>query len=821
MSMFSHWKHFTPPSAETEARVESLLSQLTLDEKLGLLGGQHKYVEGVERIGLPGLIMSDGPMGVHWFCDAATAYPCGISLAASWDVDLAERVGHAIGRDARAHGVHCLLGPGMNMYRSAFCGRNFEYLGEDPVLAGKLAAAYVRGCQDEGVATTIKHFAVNFQEYSRHQISSDVDERTLREVYLPAFETAIKEGGSAAVMTAYNLVNGIHCSEHAHLIKDILKGEWAFDGLVMSDWSATYDGVGATLGGQDLEMPTALFMNPETLRTALKDGEITEAHIDDKIRRRLRLAVCFGWIDHTQEEPGVPDADPVTIAVALEAARAGCVLLKNEKQVLPLDFSQIKKLAVIGPHAHPLQFSGGGSARPSPACTTSILDALKTVAGDKVEILHERGTEPWAEKSIYHSTEYLTPDGTPGLHAEYFDNNKLEGEPVTTRIDDRVDFHWGGDAPAEGVPQENFSVRWTGIMRTLTGGPHTVYTRVGDGCCRIWVNEKLILDTWDSQQDGPHLVTIDLPDHGLIPVQFEYRAMRAWCSFHVGADPVMDNLEDLQEAVQVATDADAAIVCVGMIEQQESEGYDRPFGLLAEHELLIKAVAEVNPRTIVVLTGGGNIDLRNWLDEVPGLLHIWYPGQEGGTAVAEILSGAVNPSGRLPATFEVQPEDRSSYDNYWDTDGDLHVEITDGVFFGYRHHDQTGIEPAFPFGFGLSYTDFAYENLSLSAETLAQGESLTVSFDIINTGTQAGADVAQLYLGDVECTLPRPAKELKSFAKVHLQPGERKTVQLTLNDQHLSFYVPKAGWTVEPGTFNLFIGRHARDVQLQTTFERT
>jgi beta-glucosidase len=367
--MHSRSPRFTPPSPEVERRIQSLIDQLGTDEKVLLLGGKpgqsgpqaNSATFALERIGLPELRMADGPTGVHWWCDASTAYPALIAAAASFDENLWYRLGTALGRDCRARGVHILLAPGVNIYRSALCGRNFEYAGEDPFLSSRFAVAYIRGLQDQGVSATVKHFAVNFMEYARHTVSSDVDERTLHEIYFPAFKAAVTEGGCGALMTAYNLVNGVHCSEHAGLILDTLKGAWEFDGVVMSDWLSTYSVATAMNAGLDLEMPTADQFTAANLLPVLESGEVSRAALDDKVRRVLRLAACFGWLDHEQKDPTIPYDDPVTAQVALDIARAGVVLLKNDRNLLPLDRGQLRSIAVLGPYAHPAVFGGGGS----------------------------------------------------------------------------------------------------------------------------------------------------------------------------------------------------------------------------------------------------------------------------------------------------------------------------------------------------------------------------------------------------------------------------------------------------------------------------
>ena len=481
--MHSRHAHFTPPSADIERRIQRLIDQLGVSEKIRLLGGKpgqsgpqaNSATYALDAIGLPELRMADGPMGVHWWCDASTAYPALIAAAASWDPELWYKLGSALGRDCRARGVHILLAPGVNIYRSALCGRNFEYAGEDPFLSSRFAVAYVRGVQDQGVSATVKHFAVNYQEYGRHTVSSDVDERTLHEVYLPAFKAAVTEGGCGALMTAYNLVNGVHCSEHPGLILETLKGEWKFDGVVMSDWLSTYSVAPAANAGLDLEMPTADQFTPEHLLPVLARGEVSQATLDDKVRRVLRLAACFGWLDHEQKDASIPYRDPATAQVALELARAGIVLLKNQRKLLPLDRARVKTIAVLGPYAHPAVFGGGGSSFTPPHRAISLLEGFRELAPG-VEILHAAGPDPNPQRGVFASSVFGSAHGA-GLWGEYFDNNELSGEPRASQLDERVDFAWGVRPPAEGITEKQFSIRWTGFLRPEHSGLHSFYSR--------------------------------------------------------------------------------------------------------------------------------------------------------------------------------------------------------------------------------------------------------------------------------------------------------------------------------------------------------
>jgi beta-glucosidase len=822
-AMHSRNPRFTPPSPEIEQRVQQLLEQLGPEEKILLLGGKpgqsgpqaNSATFAIERIGLPELRMADGPMGVHWWCDASTAYPALIAAAASWDRELWYKLGTALGRDCRARGVHILLAPGVNIYRSALCGRNFEYAGEDPYLSARFGVAYVRGVQDQGVSATVKHFAVNYQEYGRHTVSSDLDARTLHEIYLPAFKAAVTEGGSGALMLAYNLVNGVHCSEHPGLILDILKGEWAFDGVVMSDWLSTYSVAPAANAGLDLEMPTADRFTAANLLPALASGEVAQATIDDKVRRVLRLAACFGWLDHEQQDPSIPYRDPVTAQVALEVARSGIVLLKNRSQFLPLDRARIASIAVLGPYAHPAVFGGGGSSYTPPHRATSLLEGLRALAPD-LSILHAAGPDPNPQRGVFAGSAFESPQGD-GLWGEYFDNNELQGEPLVSRLDERVDFAWGVRPPAPGITQKRFSVRWTGCLRPTQSGLHVFHSRSHDSQYRIWVGGTLVIDTWSIARNGPQRGQLELQAGQSYSVKIEYKKTRFFSGMQFGWQYSDGGQAQTAACVALAKRADLAIVTAGWDNVSEAEGFDREFRMNPEIENMLVRVTEEQPNTLVVLTAGGNLDMSRWIERAAAVLHAFYPGEAGGQALAEIIFGLVNPSAKLPASFEERESDRSSFNSYHDHDGDGHVVLEDGIFTGYRHFDRSGIAPRFPFGFGLSYTTFGYSDLRLSATRLRAGQALELVLWVTNTGQRPGAEVVQVYLRDVFSRLPRPHKELKGFARVMLEPGESREVRIELDADAFKYYDPEQGWVLEPGDFEVLVGASAADLRLSAS----
>jgi beta-glucosidase len=794
---------------------------MSLEEKLLMLGGQPRRgaTFPVSRLGIPEFKMSDGPMGVHWWCSHATAYPALFCAAAAFDRELWFRLGQALGRDCRARGVHILLAPGVNLYRSPLCGRNFEYAGEDPYLAAQTAVGFIRGVQSEGVCATVKHFACNFQEYDRHNVSSDVDERTLHETYLPAFEAAVCEAGVGAVMTAYNLVNGVHCSEHAYLLKDVLKGRWGFAGLVMSDWVSVYSDVTAANAGLDLEMPTAEWFAVDKLLPLLGNGMISEGVIDDKVRRLLRVATCFGWFERDQLDDTIPHDDASSKQVALDVARGGIVLLKNADEVLPLDAARIKRLAVLGPYAHPAVFSGGGSAYTTPSASTSVLEGLRALVGQQVTLLHGTGPEPNPQRLVFANSRFHSTLGE-GLVGEYFNNADLSGEAVVKRLDPQLNFTWGPSAPMPEITVEHYSARWSGTFTAKTTGRHRFYSRSHDSVYSIKIDDRPIIDTLAGEQNGLHTVDLELEAGVAHHVEILWKKTRYWGGMQFGYECIENQGREIEECVALAEDCDAAIVCVGFDNVSEGEGFDRPFAMNPQLEALVQAVARVQPNCVVVLTSGGNVDMEGWLGAVKGLLFVSYPGQEGGKAVAEVLFGVTNPSGKLPATFERRLEDRSSADAYHDDDHDKRVALSDGIFTGYRHVDRSRVAPRFCFGYGLSYTRFGYEALSLDWNGLAPDKSLRVSLDVINLGSRRGSEVVQVYVHDVQSSVPRPVKELKGFEKVTLDPGERRRITLELGSRAFAFYdTERHDFRVEPGTFAIWVGASSEDIRLRGSVE--
>ena len=808
------------PSASTsaiEARADAMLKQLSLEEKIDLIGGLDDfYIREIKHIGLPRLKMSDGPIGVRGYRPSTTFG--GIGLAATWDLELAQRMGAVIGQDARARGIHFMLGPGVNIYRAPMCGRNFEYFSEDPFLASRTAVAYIKGIQSQGVSATIKHFMGNNQEYDRHNSDSIIDERTMREIYLPTFEAAVREAHVGAIMDSYNLTNGLHMTQNGYLNADVAKKEWGFDGIIMSDWDATYDGVAAANGGLDLEMPSGKFMNRATLLPAVKSGQVSEATIDDKVRRILGTAIRFGWFDREQTDLSIPLLNEAGGKVALEASRSGMVLLKNDGNLLPLDKAKIKSIAVIGPDAYPAQVVGGGSAGVRPFTAVSYLEGLARYVGDKTTVYYEQGIPLLAEMAEATSFSIDVGGKQAGLRAEIFSNPTLSGEPAVRRTDQHVNF---GRFLGDGVKENEISARWTGYFTPSAPGDHLLFVQGSgeEGGARVYFDDKLVINNWEQSYARLSQVHMKLAA-GAHKIQLEYFVHGTWDDPVVRFGILRPESAVTAAAKTLASRSDAVVVAVGFDPTSESEGSDRTFQLPPGQDELIQQLAAANKNTIVVVTSGGAVDMERWLDHVPALFEAWYPGQDGGTALAQLVFGEFVPSGKLPVSFERRWEDNAVHDTYYPKGAEKKVVYAEGLFLGYRHFDKAEVKPEFPFGFGLSYTTFAYKNLSVSSAR--SGDQLvTVSFDVTNTGHRAAAEVAEVYVGEPHATVPRPVKELKGFTKVQLNAGETRRVSVTLDRRAFAYYnVKNHDWTVDAGEFNVYVGSSSARIELTAKITR-
>ena len=661
-----------------EQRVDQLLSEMTLEEKVRFAGGYKQMgIQRIERLGLPTIWCSDATSGLRCF-PGGTAFLAGIAMAASWDPDLIEGVGRIIGEEFRAKGVSILLGPGVNIYRVPTCGRNFEYMGEDPFLAGKISSAYIRGAQSSGVLTTVKHFVANNSDFDRHKTDSVVDERTLHEIYLPAFKMAVQEGGSWGVMNAYNPVNGTYASENEILLKSILREQWGFEGFVISDWNSLYSTVPAVKNGLNLEMPYGKWINYRTVSEAIESGDLTEADIEAMIRPLMMALFRAGVYDRPQIDPDAKINAPEHLAYAERAAESSVVLLKNAGNLLPIEPAAGKRIVVMGRTAVKTTTGGGGSSYMHRPNAIDILNGVKAA-----------------------------------------------------------------------FPE-----------------------------CQV--------------------------DH--IPFR-------------------KDQLND--EEVKLIQGADAVILAAGFYAWEEAECFDRAWALPERQPELIRKVAAINPRTVVVLSVGGGVETESWVHNVPAVLHTFYLGEVVGTVVGRVLSGDVNPGGKLPFTMAKRWDDFESTKYYVDRPETVKLKhihggqgnpnrrkvwqmvYGEGLRIGYRHFDTAGIEPQFAFGHGLGYSAFELRDLSVEQDT----DSVDLTLTVKNVGKRPGTEVVQLYVHDVEASVFRPEKELKAFQKVSLAPGESKQISLRLDQQAFAFYdIERHDWRVEPGEFDVLVGTSSKEV---------
>jgi len=804
-----------PASPEIEQKVNAVLSKMTLEQKIDLLGGINIFdVRGFPDLGLPLLHTADGPIGVR-NDGPATTMAGGIGLAATWDPALAKQVGIQIGRDARAKGKHFHLGPGVNIYRSPLNGRNFEYLGEDPFLGSRIVVGYIQGVQSQGVASTVKHYMGNNSEFDRHGTDSVIDERTMREIYLPIFEAAVKEANVAAIMDSYNLTNGEHMTQNSRMNNDIVKKEWRFQGVIMSDWDATYDTVGAANGGLDLEMPSGKFFNREKLLPAIKAGQVSEDTINDKVRRILRIEFEFSWPDRDQQDVSIPRLNQEGRQVALQAAREGMVLLKNDGSLLPLS-KNIKTIAVIGPGAYPAVPVGGGSAQVVPFNSVSMLEGLSNRLGTSAAVTSTRGLMTVGHAAIATNFQREATNGQPGLKLETFNNEDLSGTPAKTGVGSHVSLGQPFDITAIDfdeifsalISSQSTSERWTGYYVPKTAGTFDIFVQQGGFApsgFRMYLDGKLLFDNWSDQKFvlAQARVTLDGKPHKVV---FEHHTSPGFGAPFIRMGIVSQDAWVDPMAEELAAKADAVVVAVGFNPESEAEGWDRTFQLPPGQNELIQRIAAKNKNTIVVITSGGGVDMTSWIDKVPGVVEAWYPGQEGGTALAEILTGDVNPSGHLPATFERRWEDNPTHDSYYPAAGTNKVPYKEGVFVGYRGYEHNKTKPLFPFGYGLSYTTFKYSNLV--------ADEHGVSFDVTNTGSRAGDAVPEVYIAPEQSSVPRPPKELKGFARITLQPSETRTVKIPLNTLSFAYYdtVGKQ-WKAEKGGYEVLVGSSAAQIE--------
>jgi beta-glucosidase len=811
---------FLNPKLSVEERAADLLGRLTLEEKVSLLSGGTAFgTQAIPRLGIPALQFTDGPNGVRSNDgEPSTAFPVGVAMAATWNPALIADVGKAMGQEAHALHDGVLLGPDVNIQRSPLAGRNFESFSEDPVLAGKIGIGYVRGVQSEGVGVSVKHFAANNQEFERFRGSSNVDERTLREIYLPAFEMIVKEAKPWTVMAAYNRLNGVYASENPWLLDTVLKTEWGFDGVAMSDWSATHSIVPPVAAGLDLEMPGPAVYFGNLLTEAVKTWQIDPAAIDDHAGRILRLILRAGLLDGKPVSAGEINT-PRHQQVAQAAAEDAITLLKNDGNLLPLDPKKIRSIAVIGPNGDVAVAQGGGSSHVTPARLISPYDAVREAAGNGVRLSYAEGAAnediaPVCDPRMVSPTE--ARDVT-GLKVSYYGNTEFMGPPVKTEINDyfmKLNF---GERLTAGLKGQ-FSARWEGFFWAPKDGEYQ-FSLMASGAMKLMLDGKTLISNDDQPRPvrmglfggaGEHTAKIVLQAGKPYPIRMDY--VQGRLPLHFLRFGVRQPTGAIEEAVRIARDSDVAVVFVGSTATSETEGQDRPdMDLFGRQNELVEAVLAANRRSIIVLNNGGPVTMP-WIGRAPAVLEAWFPGQEGATAIANILFGKVNPSGRLPVTFPRRLEDNPAYLYY---PGNRDENYGEGIFVGYRYYDRKKVEPLFPFGYGLSYTKFDFTALQ-APDSVKTGQPFDVALKVTNSGARGGQETVQLYVGEDKPTEMRPVKELKAFQKVSLAPGETKIVKLSLTPRDLSYYdVRQHGWVNNPGSYTVSVGASSADIRLQ------
>ena len=837
------------PTESLGDAVGAVLRELTPAEKFELISGlPHWFVKPNRRVGLPGLQTANGPAGLRPFLKSpvlpefvsgsakTTAHPAGIALAATWDPARVRKTAALMGDECNRFGVDILLGPCVCLTKVPFGGRNFESYGEDPRLAASMGAAFIRGVEGEGVGTSLKHFVGNDTDYQRHNVDIRVDDRVLRELYLRPFQLILREQPPETVMFAYNKINGVHMSDNAYLLDDVLRGEWGYDGIVMADWSAVRSQLRAFRAGVDLEMPGSRYFEASLFEEVAKEPALLK-QLDEKARRIVRFSLKRERAVRAHTKRPTPRAR--LRKAAADTARESMVLLKNEAGLLPLDPARHPKLAIIGPNADVLRTGGGGSSMVCAERAPSPLEALRERLDPAHTITHAPGIRRDADLfPIPPECWSVNAEGKRGgLRAEFFNNGECRGEPTVRRTVSRIAFDWGDFSPAEGIYPSFFSVRFSGWVTANPGGEY-VLKCLGRGDATVWIDGEPLLRGGNGRtlDDATAIVRFEKgrPHH----VRLEFSNMKGKAAVALGWEP--HDPDPQATAVAAAAAADVALVFAGTSRFDETEGRDLASPRLpAGQDAFIREIAAANPNTVVVLNNGTPLFLDRWIDHVPALLEAWFPGQEGGVALADLLSGEESPCGKLPFTFFRSGHDNPAVRHYpkvRDTSADVavedidtriearadedpHIEYAEGLDLGYRHADRIGERPLFPFGFGLGYTTFALSDAKLSGRRLNPGGRLRLSVRLTNTGDREGAEVVQLYLGPDPSRADRPIKQLAAFRKVRLAPGAAKTVRFDIRSTDLETYDPdQRAWITPPGDYLAFVGTSAADIHARLGF---
>ncbi|EUC62976.1 glycoside hydrolase family 3 protein [Rhizoctonia solani AG-3 Rhs1AP] len=837
--------------------VEDVISKLSLNEKTRLLAGiDNWHTYPVPRLGVPSLRFTDGPNGARGtkFFEGvpAACFPAATGLGSSWDPEFIQKVGQAIGRDCKDKGCHVLLGPTINIQRSPLGGRGFESYSEDPLLSGTLARAFIKGVQSEGVSATIKHYVTNDSEFERMSMSSELSTRALREIYLRPFELACRDPETApwAVMTAYNRVNGLHASENKYLLDSVLRKQWGWEGMIMSDWYGTYSADASIKAGLDLEMPGPPTWRADALQRCVVAQKIRVPEIDARVREVLKLInrVAVSGIPENADETGEPK--PETIDLLRQAAAHANVLLKNSESLLPISAKDVASIAVIGPNADSPVFSGGGSANLRPYKHTTALEGIAAAlqdAGNKVEVQHTIGAHAHKEAPLLGVKHLKTKAGEPGYDIEWFNEDPVQN-PDAKRVHythGTTSFAFFNDnLPGDDVLHQECWATMTAIFTPEVTGKYE-FGAAATGLVDVYVDGKKIIDNSSNPVPGhvffmtgtvEVLNTVELTAGKPAEIKLQFAspvAARTKGFTQIGAGSLslegrggcrwgggrtFEDDQGIKEAVDLAKKVDKVVLVVGLNNDWESEGYDRDnMELPRATNRLVSAVLEVNKNTAVVIISGTPVAMP-WAESASTIVQSFYSGGEAGNGLADVLFGKVNPSSRLPLTFPVRDEDTPSHLNFPGQNGK--VLYAEGVFVGYRHYLTYKKKVLFPFGYGLSYTQFEHSDLKLSGE-IGKDSTVKVSVTVKNTGKVAGRDVVQIYVRDLVSRLDRPVKELKGFAKSSLlEPGKSETVTITLDKYAFGYFDDWAGegrdgeglWVAEAGDFEIVAASTSEDV---------
>jgi beta-glucosidase len=802
--------------APVAQRVSQVMAQMTLDQKISMVHGTSGPYAGniaaIPSLCIPALKLEDGPAGVADGMTGVTQLPAPVAGAASWDPSVMQQYGSVVGAEEWGKGVNVNLGPTVNIVRDPRWGRAFESYSEDPYLAGQLGVGYIGGVQNQGVLAQVKHWAVYNQETRRNTPADNavISNRAMHEIYMPQFQAAVQQGRASSVMCSYSTINGQYACENPY-INNVLKQQWGYPGFITSDWGATHSTVASANAGMDMQMPDASYFGA-ALKQAVQAGQVPASRLDDMVSRILTGMFRFRLFERTQT--GTPSSvvtSPAHIATARSIAEQGTVLLKNDGSTLPLNTSAMHSIAVIGADAgQNAQTSGGGSASVNPSNVVTPLQGITSRAGSGVSVSYARGPAPDGSLPTVPASAFQGP-----LSAQFFNNMTLSGSPVATRTDPNVDFNFNGQSPQSGVNATQWSATWSGTINPQTTGTYTFSLTSDDGS-RLFVNGQQVIDNWRDQAPNTQTGTVSLTAGQPATIKVEYYQDGGGSSVTLGWEP--PGQDPISQAVATAKSADTAVVFASNF---ESEGSDlASIDLPGQQNQLISAVAQANPNTIVVLNTGSAVTMP-WLSQVKGVLEAWYPGEQDGNAIASVLFGDVNPSGHLPVTFpQSLSQVPASTPAQWPGTGGQ-VQYSEGLGVGYRWYDAKGVTPLFPFGYGLSYTSFAFRNLIVQPASTTSRGTVTATADVTNTGSRAGADVVQLYVGD-PAAAGEPPEQLKGFQKVSLAPGQTKHVIFRVDPSAFAHWDDAtSAWAVSDGSYKIMVGDSSASLPLTSAVDVT